>query len=349
MNSENRRHDIDWLRVIAIGLLLIYHVTNIFQPWGIFFHFIQSKEPIEALWTPMALINIWRIPLLFFVSGMGVFFAIGKRNWKQLIMERSKRILLPLIFGSIFIVPIHNAIFQIFYEHEFNYSPGVGHLWFLANIFVYVLLLSPVFFLLNRNNDSWFFRYSRRLIIYPFWVYLFIIPFVIEAVLINPEYFSVYLFSSHGFWIGLLAFFSGFYFVALGENFWKAIANIKYISLTIAFVLYIIRWQIFELKAPNYLTSIESLNWIFALLGFAFTYLNHPSGILSYLSKAAYPVYILHMAFQYLAAYLILPLNLDVVFKFILIVLFTFIGSLGFYDIVIKRIKFVSPFFGLKN
>ena len=34
-----RRHDIDWLRVITIALLLIYHIAIIFQPWAMFVGF----------------------------------------------------------------------------------------------------------------------------------------------------------------------------------------------------------------------------------------------------------------------------------------------------------------------
>ena len=43
----DRRYDIDWLRVIAIGLLLIYHIGIAFQPWGVFIGFIQSEKPLE--------------------------------------------------------------------------------------------------------------------------------------------------------------------------------------------------------------------------------------------------------------------------------------------------------------
>jgi glucan biosynthesis protein C len=85
-----RRHDIDWLRVVAIGLLLIYHIAIIFQPWAMFIGFIKSEETLEALWTPMTMLNVWRIPLLFYVSGMGLYFAMRKRNWKQLFLERTK-------------------------------------------------------------------------------------------------------------------------------------------------------------------------------------------------------------------------------------------------------------------
>ena len=53
-----RRHDIDWLRVIAIGLLLIYHIAIIFQPWAMFIGFIRGPELMEGLWTPMTALNV---------------------------------------------------------------------------------------------------------------------------------------------------------------------------------------------------------------------------------------------------------------------------------------------------
>ena len=42
MKAE-RRHDIDWLRVIAIGVLLIYHIAIVFQPWEMFIGFIKRN------------------------------------------------------------------------------------------------------------------------------------------------------------------------------------------------------------------------------------------------------------------------------------------------------------------
>jgi len=102
-----RRYDVDWLRVLALGLLIIYHISVVFQPWAYFIYFVQSEKPVESIWLAMGLINIWRIPLLFIISGMGGCFAMRKRNWKELLKDRTRRILLPLIFGSLFIVPVH--------------------------------------------------------------------------------------------------------------------------------------------------------------------------------------------------------------------------------------------------
>ena len=348
MQNTDRRYDIDWLRVIAIGFLLIYHIAIVFQPWGFYIGFIQSKETSDVIWIPMALINVWRIPLLFFVSGMGVCFALRRRNWKQLLLDRAQRILLPLVFGIFFIVPIHIYLFQEYYELDISYSPEMGHLWFLANICIYVTQVIGFAFL-DKSYDYKFFNFFRRLLKNPFSIYLFIIPFILEAELINPEYFSLYVGNSHGFLLGMLSFFFGFLFVAIGDAFWNAVDRVKTISLIIAFGLYLIRLLFFEFNAPHYLSSIESMNWIFALLGFGYKYLNKPGKILSYLSQAVYPVYIMHMIFLYLASYLFLSFNLSLELNFILIIVFTFACCFLVYEFIIRRISFLRPLFGLKR
>ncbi len=345
----NRRYDIDWLRVITIGLLLIYHITIGFQPWGVFIQFIQNEKTLEWLWIPMSMLNVWRIPLLFFVSGMGVSFAIRKRNWKHLLLERTKRILVPFLFGIFAIVPIHILFWQKYYNQDITYIFNAGHLWFLANIFIYVILLSPIFFYLkgheNRTIVSWF----KKIFSSPFGLLLVVIPFVLEAVLVNPEPFELYAMTLHGFILGLLAFLFGFCFVISGDTFWNTILKWKFLFLFISVVLFVFRLLVFQLKAPNYLMAIESCNWIFAIFGFAYKYLNHPSKTLSYLSQAAYPIYIIHMIFLSLASFLIFPLEIPSILKFILVIAFTGIGCFAFYEFVIKRIRILRPLFGLKK
>jgi hypothetical protein len=174
----------------------------VFQSWGYYIGFIQSVKTSEAIWIPMALLNVWRIPLLFFVSGMGVCFALRRRDWKQLLLDRARRILLPLIVGSFLIVPIHVFIFQKYYEQEIVYSPSVGHLWFLLNICIYITQIIGFAFL-DKNYGYKFFNLFRGLLKRPYFIYVFIIPFILEAELINPEYFSLYVGTGHGFLIGM--------------------------------------------------------------------------------------------------------------------------------------------------
>ncbi len=346
--SDSRRYDIDWLRVIAIALLLIYHISIGFQPWGVFIRFIQNDTSLEWLWTPMTMINIWRIPLLFFVSGMGVSFAIRKRNWKQLILERTKRILVPFLFGIVAIVPLHILLWQKYYSQDIAYSLSQGHLWFLANIFVYVLVLSPLFFYLKRNKNSGIVIFFNKLFSNPIGLSLISIPFVLEAILLNPESYQTYALNIHGFSIGLFAFFFGFSFILSGKYFWETVLRWRWLFLTFALSLYIIRLIAFDVIAPNYLMAIESFMWVLSVFGFSFRYLNHPSKALSYLSQGAYPIYILHMIFLYLGSFLIFPLAIPALLKFIMIVVFTGIGCMASYEFIIRRVGVLRILFGLK-
>jgi len=349
MTTTDRRYDIDWLRVLAIALLLVYHIGIGFQPWGVFIGFIQSKEPLESIWIPMSMLNIWRIPLLFFVSGMGVCFAIRKRNWKQLLMERTKRILLPFIFGILIIVPIHLIIWQKYYNQDIAYSLNPSHLWFLANIFIYVILLSPLFFYLKRNENGGVTRWLKKMFRNLLGLLLIVVTFILEVILVKPETYETYSMTIHGFLLGMLAFLFGFCIVLSENIFWQTVLKWRWLFLSIAVILFLVRLIEFQLQAPNYLKAIESNMWIFALFGFAFKYLNHPSKTLSYLSQGAYPIYILHMIFIYLGSFLIFPIGIPTILEFFIIMAFTGIGSFIMYDLVIKRVNFLRPLFGLKR
>ncbi len=344
-----RRHDIDWLRVITIALLLIYHIAIIFQPWAMFIGFVKSEQPLEGLWTPMTMLNVWRIPILFFVSGMGLFFAMRKRNWKQLIGERTRRILLPFLFGVVAITPLHMFVFQEFYKLPLGYYPHVGHLWFLGNIFVYVLLFLPVFYLLKNKEGGKFKQILNRLMSNPGGPLLISLFFMLEAILVKPQIFSLYAETWHGFFLGGLAFFFGYLFVYSGQHFWDTVKKWRWGYLALALVLYVVRYFEFQLEAPGYLMALESNCWIFGVFGLSYRYLNKPSQLLSYLSQAAYPVYIIHMFVMYFGALLILPLNINPWLQLLGVIVFTFAVCYILYEFLIRRVWFLRPLFGLKG
>jgi hypothetical protein len=343
-----RRYDIDWLRVIAIGLLLIYHISIGFQPWGVFIGFIQNNESLDWIWTPMSMLNIWRIPLLFFVSGMGVYFAIQRRNWKELITERSRRILIPFIFGMIAIVPLHIYLWLDYYNQDMKYLPNPAHLWFLGNIFIYVVIFSPLFFLIKKYPDGKFQKILNQLLSHPSGLLILMIPFIAEAEFVPKESFELYAMTWHGFWIGLVAFVIGFLCVASGMAFWKTVTKWRWLLLGVAVALYLIRLLLYDLNSPEYLKAIESNFWIFTVFGFGHRYLNKPGKALRYLSSAAYPVYIIHMVFLYLGSVFLFEIDIAAIYKFILLFVFTMGGCMLTYEFIISRVKFLKPLFGLK-
>jgi glucans biosynthesis protein C len=347
MLTTNRRYDIDWLRVIAIGLLLIYHVAIGFQPWGIMIGFISNNDSWTSLWLPMGILNIWRIPFLFFVSGMGVYFAMRQRNWKQLMQDRALRILLPYIFGMFCIFPLSVMIWQHYYKWEVSYAFNPGHLWFLGNIMIYVTLLSPLFYYLKRNEQGKFVRGLKATLSHPPGLLIVLMLFVAEVLILNPNPYELYAMTWHGFVLGLLAFFCGFCFVLAGEGFWKMLLKYRWAFLIPGIAFFIVRYIAMDMKAPGYLLVAESQCWILTMFAFGHKYLNRPGKVLSYLSEAAYPVYILHMIFLFLGSWWIFPLDLPIQFEFVLVLLFTGIGCFAAFE-VIRRINILRPLFGLK-
>jgi hypothetical protein len=97
-----RLYFLDWLRVLAFGLLVFYHSGLIFVDWG--FH-IRNNSVTDILKPPLLFLNQWRLPLLFFVSGAGTFFALGKRTGSVFVKERFVRLFIPLVFGILIIIP----------------------------------------------------------------------------------------------------------------------------------------------------------------------------------------------------------------------------------------------------
>lgn len=344
--TAQRRYDIDWIRVIAIGLLVVYHSAIGFQPWGTMIAFITSKESWNSLWIPMTLLNVWRIPLLFFVSGMGVYFALQNRNWKQLVMERSKRILVPYIFGIFCIVPIHLYLFRSHLSIKTIYTPDPGHLWFLGNIFCYVLIFTPLFVYLRKYESAAWMQKLRSLMTTPLGLLPIVAAFVVEVLILKPALFEFYAMTSHGFFLGLLAFFFGFYFMLMGEVFWKMIVRWRFLFLLLAVSLFVLRTFWWRSAAPGYQLSIESNVWIISIFAFGHLYLNKPNRYLPYLSQAAYPVYILHMVFLYLGSMFIFSTGLPLPLQFLLLVLFTLAGSFGVFELI-RRVRVLRFLFGV--
>jgi hypothetical protein len=244
---------------------------------------------------------------------------------------------------------LHLIVWQKYYNQDIAYALQPSHLWFLANIFIYVLVLSPLFFILKKNEQGKASRWLKRLFGTPLGLLSMVIAFALEAILLKPETYETYAMSLHGFLLGILAFLFGFIIVHAGEAFWHIVRKWRWLLLLLAAALFTFRFIEFSLLAPNYLKAIESNLWIFAIFGFGYKYLNHPGKALSYLSQAVYPVYILHMIFLYVGSYLIVPLEISALVKLFLVMAFTFIGSFACYELIVRRIAFLRPVFGLKS
>jgi hypothetical protein len=229
-----------------------------------------------------------------------------------------------------------------------SYFPHMGHLWFLGNIVLYVVVLSPIFFYLKNNENGKFRKAISKVMSYALGPLSISVFFMIEIGFVKPQLFELYAQTWHGFFIGFLAFFFGFLFVYSGQAFWQTVSKWKWLYIGIATALFIIRFTGYGSISNMYITTIESNAWILGLFGNGYNYFNKPSASLSYLSAAVYPVYIIHMFVLYAGALLILPFDLHPMLKFIGITLFTFIVCFLIYEFILRRISILRPLFGLK-
>ncbi|KAF0142338.1 MAG: acyltransferase 3 [Stygiobacter sp.] len=380
METKERQHDIDWLRVIAFYILIFFHVGMVFVPWE--FH-LKNSETVEWFETWMAFLHQWRLPLLFMISGIVLYHSMGKRIGKKYFGERSKRLLIPLIFGMFVIVPpqiyydrlFHGFQFANYWEFwktVFNFVPyplggslSWHHLWYVLYIFVYSLIAYPLFKYL-RNEKSFNLRNKIGLFVKtrPNSIYLLIMPMTVFYFTLAQKYPE-----THGLiddWylhsISFTLFIVGFSISAI-NGFWEVLVAKRKQSLILALIpaltLTLFVW------GPTFTIVNEEADWfiyvyglfkmvmipslLFAILGYGKVYLNKPGKLLTYANESVYPLYILHQSVELIFAYYIIQLDLGVLPKFVLLVAATFGISLLIYELLIKRFNLTRLLFGMKS
>ncbi|MEO0413480.1 MAG: acyltransferase family protein, partial [Verrucomicrobiota bacterium] len=160
--ATTRHYEIDTLRVIALVLLILYHIFICYQNFGDDLSFIRYSRSLEKYWPIGELINIWRIPVLFVISGMAVGFVMRRRTSKEVIVDRLIRLVPPLVFTSLVVFPIFPIIYSIYKGEPIRYIPMAGHLWFVQNLVIYSLLLWPVIFWFKKQPENFLVRIVRR-------------------------------------------------------------------------------------------------------------------------------------------------------------------------------------------
>lgn len=346
---QTRRYDIDALRVIAIGLLLIYHTAICFQPWGAMIGFLVAPRGWPEIWPAMTMLNVWRIPLLFFVSGMGLQMAMRRRTLKQIWLDRCKRIGIPLLFGSLVVVPLQTMIILYHYHLPPAYMPGMAHLWFLGNILVYALVLALIVHRIPTVFHAVFHRLSSGISGAIAVLVLIMMSLALEASILDPRPFELYAFTWHGWVIGFIAFVGGYLMIAAGEKLWYVLRKGKWLLLVMAFSLFLKRVYPSPLVVDGLWLSLESTLWIFGLFGLANTYLNKPVLFFAQWKEAAYPVYILHMLFLHVGSVILFPLQLPAPLGFGLLLFWVLFGSLMIYQYLVRRNKWMRWLFGLRS
>jgi peptidoglycan/LPS O-acetylase OafA/YrhL len=184
---KERRYDIDWLRVIAMLAVFVYHCTRFFgtESW----HLKNPEQSMVVFVLARGLIWPWVMELFFVLSGVGAFYSLRSRSGGRFLWDRVKRLLVPLYTVGLFVLIPPQAYFEAvtnggyagsFWEFLplyygrilpdfFSIWPWVlddpaqlvpygftGHLWFLQYLFLISLLTLPVLLLLkSQRGQRW--------------------------------------------------------------------------------------------------------------------------------------------------------------------------------------------------
>ena len=226
-DMPSRRYDLDWLRVAVFGLLICFHICMFYvENWG--WH-VKSQYLNSDLDKIMLLVEPWRMASLWLISGIAIRFILAKVSLIRFVTQRSYRLLLPLAFGILVIVPPQlyfemtangdlNASYWEFYQAFFNldhsmfekYNYGIlphmnaNHLWYLKELWTYSIYLIPLLPLLNsqlsNNIVSRFFKFNGFAQIVIAVIPLFIVQLTFE--LDEVRYPLGFIFLLYGYIIG---------------------------------------------------------------------------------------------------------------------------------------------------
>jgi glucans biosynthesis protein C len=371
-----RRHELDWLRIIAIFLLIFFHTGMWFNPWD--WH-VKNNELSGSFRYWMIWMHFWRMPLLLFISGAGTFIAVGKRTMWQFAGERIKRLFVPLLVGIFVIVPpqiyfehiTKYADYWDFYKTVFEFTPYPAgsfswhHLWFIAYLLVYSLLAIPLLMLLRSDKAQGFKSKTLRWLSSHAGTLFIPSLFIIITQAILRPYFPD---QTHDLTdLSFIVFYGLFY--AFGIVYysipalWSSIhSNRKYLlwaSVLILIPFYGTYFHFREMyQLPWHVDTIETifdvssifLSWftVITIIAYGQHLLTKPHPWHSKINEAAYPFYILHQTVIIWIGFYICQLDWGIAAKFWSISFLTLVSCTLLYVIVIRPFAVMRFLFGMK-
>jgi len=380
MHQKERFYYLDWLRVSAFGILILFHS---WQPFTNFSWLLKSGNKTIAADIFTVFFHTWRLHLIFFVSGVGTWLALRSRG-SYFFYDRFLRLIVPFVFGVIVIVPCQ------YYYQKLQAGTGIGfmefmnhypefiinknlrydlflwiieigiHLWYLPYLFIMTLLTFPLLKRLDARGLSE--TLMQKLTKRPGLFLLFALPIIMTIIILKPifpEYTSV-----ADFFMYACFFVYGFIFIREHAKLLPVVKknnNVLLISGILSSLLLIacllddtLREAAFNPEYNRYhiivsvLLGVSAFSWPFYFVSLFSRKFNLNNKILTGLNRSILPVYIVHQSIIVVVGFYIIKYIDNGFLEFILIVLATIIASIWAYYFI-KRFKATRFLFGLKN
>ncbi|MFC1983198.1 acyltransferase family protein, partial [Chloroflexota bacterium] len=358
-----RLYYIDWLRVIAMLSIFLYHCNRFFtiSPWQ-----ISNAERSLVSTIFEETFNLWMMPLFFVLSGASVYYSLKSRTINSFIKERYFRILVPLIGVGIFaLAPLQiylerlthgdfSGNFFQFYPHYFDGLYGFGgnfawmgvHLWYLMDLFLFSLVALPLFIPGKNSGNSiisWLSQRWGRL-----WIFLFFFLFLGAATVLT-DISGLRWTEAMGSWdiLQYFVFFVFGYLIFSNSQIWQMISRYTIVLLVIAVALTVahLAFSFVPSLEEMYDTWIFNLrgfcawSWVLTLLGIGSRLLNFKNRLVGYVNEAVLPFYILHQPIILVIGFFVIQWDLGIATKYLIIAPTSFIAIVAVYDVLVRRIN----------
>jgi glucan biosynthesis protein C len=379
-----RRYDMDWIRIAAFALLILYHCGMFYVTWD--FH-VKSSRASDAIEPLMLLTNPWRLTLLFVVSGAASRFMADKMNVGQFTWARMGRLSPPLLLAFFVIVPPQsyyeivealqavgqqlagNAMLDNFYVKYATgsgnwcdadgclFTPTYNHMWFVAYLILYTLALVVLLPLLRRLPKAFAWLLAGPGLLLTPWLFLFA-----ARAILYPIYGETHDFRADPY--AHTTYFAAFLFgfaIAKYQPFfdrcvkWRGPALIASVA---AWTVLIAVNALYPgdatppdsaLIAVRGVRELQAWTAIIAAIGFAHRYLRTADGpIRQTLTQAIFPFYLIHQTIIVVAGHYLDELRLPVALEGALLVGVTALGCWIFFDLG-RRVPALRVWIGLPS
>ncbi|GGF75251.1 acyltransferase family protein [Alteromonas lipolytica] len=366
VTPQQRFAELDWLR---IGLILAVFTHHVFMPFNGDDWHVMNQQSSKLLDDIMVYFEQLRLPTLFTIAGAGSVLLLGKLTAGAFLLNKLKRLLIPLLIGMMFITPP-----QAYFESPEHYASlwdayqqrillfDNKHLWFVEFLIVFMLLAIPVYWLLRHRTNKSLTDLTVRLCQYRF--SLMIIGAVVVLIrgglkLSYPEqHGSIENLSVSVFY--LLFFLAGMLFMSRQEI-WTTLRHFRrtnlcfFVFFSLCFYIYYlgdfsflgsltVRWQIWWA-----LCALVSWSAMLVMLGYGSQYLISSPSWLRQSNELIYPFYILHQTVIVALGYYIVQWDAAIAAKSVSLFMLSLLLTTGLCYFVIRPFNPMRFLFGLKQ
>lgn len=373
-----RLHYLDWLRVIAILGVFLFHAVH---PFDLADWHIKNAQTSFEITLIYAFLAPWGMPFFFLIAGTGSWYALRRRTAREYAWERFKRLCIPFICGVIVLAPImlylewrhktQTGILETsFSEFLANRIPGFtpewfgalgNHLWFLGFLFSFALLTLPLFSWLRRKSGKRIVSTMAHLLGYRGGFLLLVLPLLLVQFGLRP------LFPDEHDWADffyLMCFFVLGYVFCADERFARAIRRDWWIALIggvatfVAITVMAISGE--EVNVPAapltlrdhgfwLLVTVNGVCWTIFSFFVGMRFLNFSNRWLQYGQEAVLPFFVLHQPVIMIIAFFVVQWYAGIPVKLTVVVLGSFAATIGLFELVIRRIGPLRSVFGMTS